>query len=104
VISRHRAGVACSKRNFRQPRPEKPNARAKEPKPPRVTPPELASAVLADDVRLEELSPPKKLNRDDAPYPPPDDPRGAQPVLFCGTEGAAIAGGIGWQFWLGISA
>jgi hypothetical protein len=61
VISRHRAGFAVGTRNFPQPPPEKPNARANEPKPPRVTPPELASEEVADDERLDELSPPKKL-------------------------------------------
>jgi hypothetical protein len=61
VISRHRAGVAVSKRYFRQPPPEKPKARAKEPKPPRVTLPEFASEEVADVARPDELSPPKKL-------------------------------------------
>jgi hypothetical protein len=104
VISRHRAGVAVSNCYFRQLRPEKPNVLAKEPKPPRVTPPELASAEVVDDERVDELSPPKKLERDDHPYPPPpDDPRGVHLALVCGTAGAAIPGGFGWQF-SGISA
>jgi hypothetical protein len=90
---------------FRQPRPEKPNARAKEPKPPRVTLGELASEEAADDERPDEGSPPKKPKRDDdRPYPLPDHPRGAQPVPPCGIAGAAIPGGTGWQFSLGISA
>jgi hypothetical protein len=104
VISRHRAGVVVRKRYLRQPRPEKPNALAKEPKPPRVTLPEPESEEVADDDRVDELSLPKKLKRDDDPYPPPDDPRGAQPALVCGTAGAAIPGGVGRQFSLGISA
>lgn len=56
-----------------QPPPEKcaEKARANEPKPPRVTPPEPASEV-ADDDRLEELSLLKKLWRDD--HDPPQEP------------------------------
>ena len=96
---------ANSKRNFGQPRPEKPNARANEPKPPRVTPAELESEELADDERPDEVSLPKKLKcDDDRLYSPPDDPRDAQPVLVCGIAGAAITGGVDWQFSRGISA
>ena len=105
VTSRHRAGLEGPRRNCRQPRPEKPNARAKEPKPPRVTLFEPESVDVADDERPDEVSLPKKLKRDDDRLqPPPDDPRDAQPVLLCGIAGAAIPGGVGWQFPPGISA
>jgi hypothetical protein len=105
VTSRHRAGFVGPQRNCRQPLPEKPNARANEPKPPRVTLPEPESVDVADAERPGEVSLPKKLTRDhDRPYPPPDDPRDEQPVLLCGIAGAAIPGGVGWQFPPGISA
>jgi hypothetical protein len=98
-------GFVGPQRKVRQPRPEKPNARAKEPKPPRVTLPWPESVEVADDERPDEVSLPKKPKRDDDRlYPPPDDPRDVQPVLLCGIAGAAIPGGVGWQFSLGISA
>jgi hypothetical protein len=83
--------------------PEKPNARAKEPNPPRVTPPE--SDAAPDGERLDELSPPKKLLRDD--HPPDQWPRGKYPrdvhsTLGCRSD--AIPGWLGPQLALGISA
>jgi hypothetical protein len=61
--------------------PEKPNACANEPKPPRVTPPDPESDDVPDAEWLDEESPEKKLLREDVPPPepprPPDeDPRG----------------------------
>jgi len=80
------------------PRPEKPNACAKPPKPPRVTPLEPESEELADDECPDEESPPKKLNPDEPREPPPpDEPRDdEQGVVVCGTAGAAIPGGGVW--------
>jgi hypothetical protein len=86
------------------------NARANEPKPPRVTLPEPESEAVPDDVRLAEVSPPKKLLRDqyppDEPWPPlpDDDPRGAQSAPDGGWPGAAIPGDVGAQLPLGIIA
>jgi hypothetical protein len=65
VTSRHRAGLVGPRRNCGQLRPEKPNARAKEPKPPRITLLELESEEVADDERPDEVSLPKKLKPDD---------------------------------------
>ena len=77
------------------------NARAKEPKPPRVTPPEPESEETADGDRLDEESPLK--NNDDEPRPPPpdEDPRGGHPALVC--KSAATPGRFGPQFSSGIS-
>lgn len=88
----------------RQPRPEKPNALANEPNPPRVTPVELDSEP-PDDERADEESPLKKLLRDheppdELPPPPDEDPRG----WHAAPDGAAIPGWFGWQFSRGISA
>jgi hypothetical protein len=88
----------------RQPPTEKcaANARANEPKPPRVTPPALESDEEADGERLdEELSPNKLLREDEPPHepwPPPDEyPRG-------GHSSDAIPGRFCPQFSPGISA
>ena len=83
------------------------NARANEPNPPRVTPPELESDEVADGGRLDEESPLKKLLRDhdppDEPWLPPDeDPRGGHSARVC--RSAAIPGRFGPQFSPGISA
>jgi len=51
---------------MRQLRAEKPKARANEPKPPRLTPPDEASDVVAEEAWDDE-SPPKKLKCDDRP-------------------------------------
>jgi hypothetical protein len=88
-----------------QPPPEKcaANARANEPKPPRVTPPELESDEVPGDERLDEESPLKKLLRDKPPHdpwpPPDDDPRGAQAALVCDVS----PGWLGSQLSLGIN-
>ncbi len=96
---------------WRQPSKQKPkcavNARANEPKPPRVTPPELESDEVPDEEWLDEVSPPKKLLRDDdppdQPWPPPEeDPRGGHSALACRSE--AIPGRVCPQVSLGISA
>jgi hypothetical protein len=63
--SRHRANFGVRRRNIRQPPPEKPKARANEPKPPRVTLPEPESEAAAADERLDEVSLPKKSKRVD---------------------------------------
>ena len=92
----------------RQPRPEKPNALANEPNPPRVTPPEPESDEEPDDEWADEESPLKKLLRDhelpDEPWRPDEDPRGWQSVPVCTPGGAAIPGRFGSQFSRGISA
>ena len=92
-----------------QPPPEKcdVNARANEPKPPRVTPPEAESDEVPDAERLDEESLPKKLLRDDDPPDPPrpaldEDPRGAHSALVCNPD--AIPGRFCSQFSLGINA
>jgi hypothetical protein len=85
-----------------QPRPEKPNARATEPKPPRLTLLELASDDTADDDRDDES--PNKPYRDEPPPPPPYDLRVEQAVPACGCAGAAIPGEGGSQVVRGISA
>jgi hypothetical protein len=92
-----------------QPPPEKcaAKARANEPNPPRVTPPEPDSEAVLDDELLDEESPPKKLRRDhappDPPWPPDEDPRDEHAVLVWGTDGAAIPGDFGSQLSRGIS-
>jgi hypothetical protein len=57
---------------------------------------------------VDEVSPPKKLLRNDPPdepRPPLDEePRAAHSALVCSPDGAAIPGGIGLQLSLGISA
>lgn len=88
--------------------PEK--ARANEPKPPRVTPPEPESEDVPDEAWLdEEESLLKKLVRDqpppEPPWPPDDvEPRCEQSVPVCGIAGATIPGEAGRQLWRGISA
>ena len=87
--------------------PEKPNACANEPKPPRATPPEVEPDDVPDDEWLDEESPLKKLLREDdppPPEPPDEDPRGGHPAFVCGIAGAAIPGEDGRQFSPGISA
>jgi hypothetical protein len=104
VISRHRAPL--------HPCPEKPNAWARPPKPPRVTPPEPESEEPVDDEWLDDESPPKKLYPDDLREPLPDEPcddDDEQDVVVCGSAGAAIPGGgvpdeAGPQLSRGISA
>jgi hypothetical protein len=101
-----------------QPPPEKcaEKACANEPKPPRLTPDELASK-LPDDERPDALSLLKKLERDDDDPPQPcppyqEDPRGPQlamagdvaGVATPGAAGAATPGTGGWQFSRGINA
>ena len=46
------------------------NACANPPKPPRVTPPEPESDEVPDEEWPDEVSPPKKLLRDDPPEEP----------------------------------
>lgn len=82
-------------------------ARANEPKPPRVTPPDPESGVPPEDAWPVPVSLLKKLERDDQypPWPPPeDDPCGPQSVACCATAGAAVPGDGGWQLPRGISA
>jgi hypothetical protein len=82
--------------------PEK--ARANDPNPPRVTSPEAVSDEAGDAARPDELSPPKKLLRDDdhAPWPLPDhELREEQGAL--GWASDAIPG-CGAQVSRGISA
>src|SRR5258708_19958832 len=89
----NRFTLSCGTRPVRQPPTEKPNACANDPNPPRVTPPEPASDEAPDGERPDELSPPKKLLRDDdppdQPWPPPDEdpcgehsPGGCKPAAF----------------------
>jgi hypothetical protein len=83
--------------------PEK--ARAKAPKPPRVTPAERESEDVPGDERPDDESPPKKLDRDDhgPPWPPPpDEDEHVAPV--CEIAGAAIPGDGGVQLSRGITA
>ena len=97
MTSRHRAG-------FEGPQRKLPSAAARKAERARKGA-EAASVDVAADERPDEVSLPKKLKRDDDRLqPPPDDPRDAQPVLLCGIAGAAIPGGVGWQFPPGISA
>jgi hypothetical protein len=100
---------SCGAPPVGQPPPEKcdVNARANEPKPPRVTPPEPESDKVPDGERLDEESLLKKLLRDDdppdQPRPPLDeDPRGGHSALVWSPDGAAIPGRVS-QFSLGIS-
>ena len=94
------------------PRPEKPNAWASPPKPPRVTPLEPESDEPAEDEWLDDESPPKRLYPDDLREPLPDEPcdeDDEQEVVTCGCAGAAIPGGglpaeAGVQLSCGISA
>ena len=82
-------------------------ARANEPKPPRVTPPDAESGVPPDDACCDPVSLLKKPERDDQypPWPPPDpDPVRLQSVAGCVTAGAAMPGDAGWQLPRGISA
>jgi hypothetical protein len=89
-----------------QPPPEKCTlmACANEPKPPRVTVPELELDGEVPDADLfDEESPLNNPQRDDPPpaWPPlEEDPRGEHPAL----DGAAMPGWPGAQFSLGISA
>ena len=46
------------------------NACANPPKPPRVTPPDPESDAVPDEEWPDEVSPPKKLLRDDPPEEP----------------------------------
>jgi hypothetical protein len=100
--------ASCGAESVRQPPPEKcaANARANEPKPPRVTPPELESDEVPDGERLDEESPLKKLLRDDdppdGPWPPDEDPRGGHSVLVCSSD--VMPARFGPQFSPGISA
>src|SRR5260370_18602874 len=94
-------------RPVRQPPTEKPNACANDPNPPRVTPPEPASDEAPDGERPDELSPPKKLLRDDDPpdqpwLPPDDDPWGGHSAGGCKSD--AIPGRPVAQFSLGMWA
>jgi hypothetical protein len=86
--------------------PEKPNACAKEPNPPRVTPLDAESDEAPDAKWLDEESPPKKLLRDDhppdQPWPPGKYPRDVHSTLGCRSD--AIPGWLGPQLPLGISA
>ncbi|MDB5638504.1 MAG: hypothetical protein JWP51_3412 [Bradyrhizobium sp.] len=66
-------------------------ARANEPNPPRVTPPEPESDEMPEGERLDEESPLKKLLRDDEPPDPPDEElRGGHPAPVC--KSAAVPG------------
>jgi len=92
-----------------QPPPEKcdVNARANEPKPPRVTPPEPESDEVPDADRLDDESLLKRLLRDDDPPDPPrlpldEDPRGGHSALVCNPD--AIPGRLCSQISLGIKA
>lgn len=79
------------------------NARANDPKPPRVTPPEAESDEVPGAERLDEESLLNKpLRDDDRPEPPLDeDPRGAHPALVCNPD--ATPGRFCSQFSLGIN-
>ena len=92
-----------------QPPPEKcdVNARANEPKPPRVTPPEPESDEVPGAERFDEESLLNKPLRDDDPPGPPrppldEDPRGAHSALVCNPD--ATPGRFCSQFSLGINA
>jgi hypothetical protein len=71
VISRHRA------RGVHSP-PEPPNPCPKEPKPPRVTPPEADSDAPVDAERPDES--PEELKYEDPPWPPPPPPPPDEPL------------------------
>src|SRR5260370_11886510 len=88
---------SCGRRPVGQPPPEKcdVNARANEPKPPRVTPPEPESDKVPDGERLDDESLLKKLLRDDDPPDQPrpaldEDPRGGPSALVCNPDRAAL--------------
>ena len=81
---RYHLTATCS---FLQP-PPKPKARANEPKPPRVTPPDVADD---DDPELPKKP---KLEERLYPLPPPEPPRDVQ---LAGVAGPAMPGGVGWQ-------
>ncbi len=103
----NRFTLSCGTRPVRQPPTEKPNACANDPNPPRVTPPEPASDEAPDGERPDELSPPKKLLRDDdppdQPWPPPDeDPWGEHSTGGCKSD--AIPGRSVAQFSRGMRA
>jgi len=99
---------SCGTPPVGQPPPEKcdVNARANEPKPPRVTAPEPESDKVPDGERLDEESLLKKLLRDDSPDQPRpplvEDPRGQHSALAWNPDDAAIPGRVS-QFSLGIS-
>jgi hypothetical protein len=82
------------------------NARANEPKPPRVTPPEPESDEVAEGERVDAESPLKKLLCDDdppdQPWPLDEDPRGGHSAPGCRSD--AIPGRAGPHFSLGIIA
>jgi hypothetical protein len=81
------------------------NARANDPKPPRITPPEPESEDAPDEEWPDEVSLLKKpwRNDHDPPWPPlPDEDPGEQPV--CEIAGAAMPRDGGVQFSRGISA
>ena len=83
------------------------NARANEPKPPRVTPLDPESGVPPEDAWLVPLSLLKNPEREDQdpPWPPPDpDPVRLQSGAGCVTAGEAMPGDAGWQLPRGISA
>lgn len=66
--------------------------------------PEFESDEVADDDERDDESP-KKPYRDERPPPlPPDELRGEQAVLVCGSAGAAIPGDTASQVSRGISA
>ena len=91
-----------------QPPPEKcdVNARANDPKPPRVTPPEVESDEVPGAERLDEESLLDKPLRDgdppELPRPLDEDPRRAHSALVCNPD--AIPGRFCSQFSLGINA
>src|SRR6266403_589068 len=100
---------SCGSTPVDQPPPEKcdVNARANEPKPPRVTPPEPESDEVPDADRLDDESLLKRLLRDDDPPDPPplpldEDPRGGHSALVCNPD--AIPGRLCSQISLGIKA
>jgi len=88
VISRHRA------RCFQLPL-EKPNARAKEPKPPRVV-------VVVDEASDDDPLEPSPARRKPLPPLPPDDRADVQVPLP--SAGAASPGELGSQLVRGIKA
>jgi hypothetical protein len=94
--------ASCGTEPASQP-PLKPNACANDPNPPRVTPPDAASAEPPDRKPLDEESPLKKLLRDDhppdQPWPPPEKYPRWHSALGC--PSGAVPGG---QFDFGISA
>jgi len=100
---------SCGSTPVDQPPPEKcdVNARANDPKPPRVTPPEPESDEVPDADRLDDESVLKRpLRDDDLPDPPrlplDEDPRGGHSALGCNPD--AIPGRLCSQISLGIKA